>query len=376
LAAPVELGAEYIHGSPQITLDLLRDAGTTNLDVAAGNFERAGDRLVPGVDRFELAQRIVERAGSLDVDVSVDEFLDRIAGEPDLVEASRWFRILVEGYDAADPARASVKEIIAEWNGPTLTGSTRPLGGYGPIVDALVRAIDPARVDIRMQSVVEEIVWRPGSVAVAGRTLGEPFMLEARGAIVSVPITMLSQVRFSPPITQKAGALESIAMGSVVKVVMQFRSAWWEQVSDAVRDGAFFHNTAAEFPTFWTQLPLRVPVITAWAGGTRAERLEGRDESEIVQSALKSLASTFGVPPVHMMVESVLAHDRGSDPFARGAYSYVCVNGTGSREALALPIESTLFFAGEATSQDAPGTVSGALESGERAAREACSVAP
>jgi monoamine oxidase len=376
LAAPVELGAEFIHGSPQITFDLLHDAGATNVDVAQGNFERRGGRLVAGVDRFDLAHRIIERAGDLKTDISVDAFLQQIAGEHGLDEAARWFRILVEGYDAADPARASLKEIIAEWNGPTLTGSTRPLGGYGPLVDALVRSIDPARVDIRLQSIVEEITWKPGAVVVSGQMHGERFSLEARGALVTVPVTLLSHIRFSPPITQKTRAVEAIAMGSVVKVVMHFRTSWWEELHEDVRDGAFFHNRDADFPTFWTQLPVRVPLMTAWAGGTRAERLEGLGEAELVRRALESLESTFGVRAVDVELESALAHDWGVDPFARGAYSYVRVDGSGSRETLALPIDATLFFAGEATSHDAPGTVSGALESGERAAREVCLLAP
>jgi monoamine oxidase len=376
LAAPVELGAEFIHGSPQITFDLLHDAGETNIDVAQGNFERRGDRFVAGVDRFDLAHRIIERAGDIENDISVDAFLQQIAGEHELDEAARWFRVLVEGYDAADPARASLKEIIAEWNGPTLTGSTRPLGGYGPLVDALVRAIDPARVDIRMQSVVEEIAWKPGAVVVSGRTHGERFSLEARGAIVTVPITLLSQLRFSPPLAQKARALEAIAMGSVVRVMLHFRTSWWEELGADIRDGAFFHNFGTDFPTFWTQLPLRVPLITAWAGGPRAERLEGLCEDEIIQRALESLGSTFGVRAADMELESALAHDWGADPFARGAYSYVCVGGSGSRQSLASPIQATLFFAGEATSHDAPGTVSGALEGGERAAHEACLAVP
>ena len=65
-------------------------------------------------------------------------------------------------------------------------------------------------------------------------------------------------------------------------------------------------------------------------------------------------------------------HDWGRDPFARGAYSYVAVGGGNARAALAMPVDGTLFFAGEATSNDGQGgTVNGALETGERAAREA-----
>jgi len=363
------MGAEYIHGSPQITFDLLRDAGTTNVDVARTGYERAGNRLVHGVDRFDVAHRIIDRAGDLPADVSVDDFLRDIEGDRTVAEAARWFRVLVEGYDAADPSRASLKEIIAEWNGPTLKGSTRPLGGYGPLVDALVRSLDPARIEIRLQTVVEEIAWNPGEVVVSGSAHGERFAIEARGAILTVPITMFSQIRFTPALdAQKRRALDFIAMGSVVKVVLHFRTSWWESVAE---DGAFFHNVEADFPTFWTQLPLHVPLITAWAGGPKAERLTGLSEDEIVGRALDSLLATFGAVAANANLESALAHDWGADPFARGAYSYVLVGGSGSRAALAKPLESTLFFAGEASSLDASGTVSGALESGERAAREA-----
>lgn len=42
----------------------------------------------------------------------------------------------------------------------------------------------------------------------------------------------------------------------------------------------------------------------------------------------------------------------------------------GAHKALARPIGSTLFFAGEATNGGQTGTVAGAIESGRRAAKE------
>jgi monoamine oxidase len=65
-----------------------------------------------------------------------------------------------------------------------------------------------------------------------------------------------------------------------------------------------------------------------------------------------------------------LLHDWQADPYARGGYSYVKVGGTGAREALAAPLEETLYFAGEATDTEGSGTVGGALASGIRAAKE------
>lgn len=58
-----------------------------------------------------------------------------------------------------------------------------------------------------------------------------------------------------------------------------------------------------------------------------------------------------------------------SDPFARGAASYTRVGvQQDTRGTLAEPIHSRLYFAGEATDIDNPGTMRGALHSGESAA--------
>src|SRR5262249_2380275 len=69
-------------------------------------------------------------------------------------------------------------------------------------------------------------------------------------------------------------------------------------------------------------------------------------------------------------LEAAYVHDWLSDPFSRGAYSYVTAGAQSARRELAAPIRDTLFFAGEATDPEG-GTVTGALHRGERAAREA-----
>jgi monoamine oxidase len=71
------------------------------------------------------------------------------------------------------------------------------------------------------------------------------------------------------------------------------------------------------------------------------------------------------------LFEAAYFHDWQSDPFSRGAYSYGTVSADGAQEALASPVENTLFFAGEATDVTGHnGTVHGAIASGRRAARE------
>ena len=65
-----------------------------------------------------------------------------------------------------------------------------------------------------------------------------------------------------------------------------------------------------------------------------------------------------------------------TDPYARGAMSYLPAGATPQLRAdLAEPIGARVFFAGEATDDEHPGTVPGAIASGRRAARAVADVA-
>ena len=138
-------------------------------------------------------------------------------------------------------------------------------------------------------------------------------------------------------------------------------------------DAAFFHAPGASFPTFWSMLPVRAPLLTGWAAGPSAARLSGLGEAVIVRAALAGLRTVFGKrAAVAKRLRAAYVHDWQSDPFARGAYSYVTVGGREARERLAAPLRSTLFFAGEAAAIGGESaTVAGALQSGERAAEQA-----
>lgn len=68
--------------------------------------------------------------------------------------------------------------------------------------------------------------------------------------------------------------------------------------------------------------------------------------------------------------------DWAADQFARGSLTFVYVGSTDQhRTTLATAVGDRLFFAGEATDLTAPGTIDGAMASGERAAAEVARVA-
>ena len=64
-------------------------------------------------------------------------------------------------------------------------------------------------------------------------------------------------------------------------------------------------------------------------------------------------------------------HDWQSDPLSLGAYSYAPKGALNASDAMAEPVDGTLFFAGEHTDTTGHwGTVHGALRSGLRAAEQ------
>jgi len=352
LAVPVELGGEFVHGAAAVTHRLLNKAGMTT--VASGRVQRyaARGRLWP-VDSFQQAQLAMRDTSALRYrDLSFEEFLRKTR----LAPFTRTFaRLMVQGFDAADPARASARAIAEEWGGGQMDGAQPRLReGYGPLLDWLSARIVARGGRLKLQSVVREVRWRRGRVEVTG----ERFGFAARQAIVTLPLGVLQSpaVDFLPGL-QKNKALNRLASGPVIKAALRFPSAFWERRHRGV---AFFHAPGAPFPTFWTPLPARVPVLIGWSGGPNA-----RDPSwDAIRASLKRIFGTVEAP------DEMMIHDWASDPFACGAYSYVLVDGEGAREALAAPLAGTLFFAGEATSADDSGTVAGALASGQRAARE------
>lgn len=387
-SVPAELGAEFIHGPAPQTMALLRETGAAAVDNGgetwsygdAGNLER-DDR----DEGFGAVAGIFERARRLPEDESVETFLRRFAGDAAMRETADTARQFVEGFDAADPRIASAYSIADEWRSGVDSLSARPLGGYRPIFEFLNDACTTAGVTIRLSSIVRQISWERGAVTVdVQRASGESSSVRARAAIVTLPVGVLrhsrdeTAVAFDPDLpASKYAALRAIEMGHVVKVVLAFRTAFWERLEEArYRDAAYFRRKGRPFNAYWTQYPVRSELVTAWAGGPKATALDGATPAELIESAVSGFGEFFGKPELarRELAEAVV-HDWTHDPFSRGAYSYVALGGVtgsgGARIALGEAVDDTLFFAGEATSSDNQGgTVNGALESGERAARE------
>jgi monoamine oxidase len=373
---PAELGAEFIHGAAPETSAFLRDAGLTQVETSGSRWVYgASGALQPADDDFSTD--LFERAADLKADESVADFLRRFENDPRLRTEAQRARVFVEGFEAADPALASVRAIADELRSGVDDTSSRPAGSYAPLFADLRARCERAGVDLRLGTAVERILWEPGRVALetGGATL------RARCAVITVPVGVLQQGEravpfvFEPPLpVEKQSALRGLAMGHVVRVVMAFRTPFWEELDGGrYRDAAFFRGEGSAYNALWAQQPLRGRTIVAWSGGPRATPLFALPEAERIERARDEFGALFGRRDLaRHHFEAGITHDWSADPLACGVYSYVVTCGADARAMLGRPVAETLFFAGEATATGGQGgTVSGAFETGMRAADEA-----
>jgi monoamine oxidase len=382
LAQPVELGAEFVHGLSAETVAYLRKAHADVIEVPESHWNFQPDGLAPGAGFQQLVRAIRRSSALVDQDLPLDEFLLRLEREGLSPAAREYARRFAEGFDAADPSHASARALVMEWTSESLTDEpqSRPAGGYDVLIEQLATSLANAKSRVQLETRVSAVNWSRGHVDVQAVQSGQALQISAPSAVVALPLGILQlernaagAVAFTPALADKRQALDRIGFGPVVKLVLRFRSAFWEQAQGGrFRDTLFFHLRDAPFPTFWTALPARAPLLVAWLGGPRTAQFADASTADLVRAALTSLEAMFGPEcGAAEQFDEVYWHDWQKDPLARGAYSYVKVGGEAAQRQLAEPLEDTLFFAGEATDYEGEAaTVTGAIRSGERAARQ------
>ena len=388
LPVPVELGAEFIHGEPRETWEIVERANLLACETPGRQWRLSGGELK---DSGEFWSELGEVFGRLKREGGRDRtFAEFLAEARDGEQARETARLYVEGFHAARSERIGTRGLLkAEEASERVNGDRqfRVLDGYGRVVERLRAEFEQGSGEVCLATAVEELRWRRGSVELSARGAGgESVTHTASRVVVTLPLGLLQRqegegaVRFVPELPDKRDAAKRLEVGHVARVTLRFRERFWEKLELPSGDGkrslsemSFLHSPETAVPTWWTALPVRAPLIVGWAGGSAAEGLAGGGDDFLVERASESLARVLGVgrAEVDEQLEAAYTHDWQADPFARGAYSYLPVGGVEAQEALARPVAGTLFFAGEATNTDGHvGTVHGALATGRRAALE------
>lgn len=384
---PIELGAEFIHGRPPELFEIVEASRLPFCDSTDRHWHlRHGELLKSGEFWEKLEQLMAKMKEAGPADCSFQQYLTSLPDNEETDEVKSIARLFVEGFHAARADRISVHGLL-ELNeaADAIDGDKqfRILNGYDRVIQWLWSQSEQAGARLQLSTIVREIRWGPRRVEATCISEDGVQQFSAARAVITLPLGVLQastqekgSVRFVPALDQeKQEAILSLAMGGVLKVIFRFRERFWEGLTlqrenrkESLWPLGFVHSSEHEFPTWWTQLPVRAPILVGWLGGSQAEQ-RGDD---ILDSAMHCLADILQVPEfvVQENLEQRYFHDWNSDIFSRGAYTYIPVNCLDAPAALSRPVADTLFFAGEATSKGHIGTVHGALASGQRAANE------
>lgn len=359
--APVEQGAEFIHGEHAATWDAIRSAAiATHPWGLSRRFGQGGKLLAPDDalgERVNALYAAVEHYHGPERSVA-DVIADHAqANDPAAAYAQRW----LAGFEGADVARLSAPTLARE-RAHTTAGWTNYCldDGYDLVPQALASGLD-----ILLNTAVNTIAW---SEQGATLTLSDNRILRARRVIVTVPITLLrkGQPTFDPALPPaKQAALEAIAMGHVTKLIL-----WFEQ---PVTLPSTITSTDGKVATWWpvtSRGSAEQPALMGYTGGPFALALADMGEREAIAQGLDEITTLFGTSLREHCIGGRLV-DWSRDPWSLGAYTYSPIGIGTARADLAAPLDSTLFFAGEATVTNGHvATVHGAIETGWRAAGE------
>lgn len=371
---PLDLGATWIHGdgaaNPIANLALKAGArtGTTSFErnrIYLGD----GSAATPDdIARIDATRRTIRETVSRFQEQRVDQSLQQSVyqgmayGSRSSAEREHIDYLLNTTYEHEYSGAA--QELSALWfdADSRYDGAERLfLDGYNVLSTYLASGLD-----IRLQHEVSALSYDQQGVTIRTNR-GD---LKASHAIVTLPLGVLQagSVAFDPPLPEaKQQAIRSLGMGVLNKCYLRFEQAFWDTSADwinyvppASRNGAW-----AE----WLSLTRSTgkPVLLGFNAAQFGSRIEQWSDSEIVADAMQTLRTIYGtrIPaPVDWQITRW-----GSDPYARGAYSYNKLGATPAmRDALASTVSNTVLFAGEATERQYFQSVHGAYLSGQRAA--------
>jgi monoamine oxidase len=376
-----EAGAEFIHGRLPQTFRLLKKAGLKTITIEGSMVDlRKEDKTTVALltSNYKL---LADYLKDLKDDVPVEVFLTtHFPGEKNAAFRKSILGF-VEGYDAADPARASTLAFRDEWLTEDDDEQYRIEGGYSRLISWMTDSLEKAGGKIMLSTVVKNINWEKGKVELVCLEGNRYF---SKQVIVTLPVGVLTgpepaagAISFTPPLPLHLQAFRSLGFGAVIKVLFLSSDRFWLEENVAKRTGksledAGFIFSNAPIPTWWTQLPYDTPLLCGWLAGPKAFELKETSDETIQEMAIDSLSVIFDVPKEYICQKlvNIMVFNWTNDPYTNGAYTYATPGSAKQIEFLQKPVDDTIFFAGEALyTEKSTGTVEAAIASGLQTAK-------
>src|SRR5258708_3450635 len=341
-----EGGAEFVHGGAPLTHGLLREAGLLLLQIQGTQWTGEDGKFSREESQDPHWAKLHKALQELKDDLTLAEFLRRRFAGPEYGRLRHSIERMVEGYDAADPERASTLALREEWMDGGRNTQARIIGGYGALVEFLTAGCRNHGVAIHLGLAVSAIEASNGRGVVRCAN-GDAHECDA--VVLTVPLPLLKEMVLPPAERERAAAAAHIGFGNVIKILLRFESRWWVDQRMDLADLTFLLSDA-RIPVWWTQHPTDLPVLTGWFGGPKTEAMANLGEHELIEAGLASLAEIFGFDPKKLIRNLVAARaiNWAHDPLARGAYSYATPETRAAQAVLSRIDGGAVFFFGAA----------------------------
>lgn len=242
-----------------------------------------------------------------------------------------------------------------------------------PLQDALLSRFNNAVSKVKLNSPIKSIDYSGERIVLADQNNNTTLVDKV---IVTVPVSILKSddIQFTPALPdEKKSALDNIGMDASVRVALEFKKPVWREGIAFIVGG----NTVPEYFNCGIGRSSLNKFLNVTVNGPAAETLSSMGDNMIdpileeLDGVLDGQAS-LNVLRTGANKVAAIVKDWTNDPYIKGGMSYSKPGGTvNDRETLAIPLNDKVFFAGEATDTKGDfGTVTGALQSAQRAAQE------
>jgi monoamine oxidase len=347
----IDLGAHWLHAGllnplvreGQAHGERLRRAPAASHLVVGGRFARPGERREHGRG-FELMERAFAQAARAEQDKAAANVVPLLG---------RW-RAPVVATHALVSGRPLSEVSVKDYPSDEFGDNYFIAGGYGAFIARLA-----ANLPVALSAPVTAIDWSGSGVSV--ETLRGSFRAQAAIVTIPVPVLQAGGVRFRPglPDTHRE-AVAAFLPGTYEHVVLNWPDAPFtgpdrlaKLVGRRTNLGLMTRIDAAPFHYMELDHEVAAPLS---------------DRPAAFRFAREVLGEHFGARALHSL-RIVTATEWRRDPWSLCAWSVIPPGRHRARDALREPIDGRIWFAGEATSIGQWGTVGGAWEEGEGAAR-------
>ena|SRR5450432_196871 len=358
-----ECGPEFIHGKLTETISLLKKYNISYDSINGKTYSAKGGKLRATYDIVEGWDQLLGKMKSLQNDLPFHVFLEEYFSGDQFSELKKSASRFAEGFDLADTETASTEALILEWEHEESERYRIP-AGYGTLTQELENEFINGGGRIFLNHPIETVNWNSDKIILAVKG-DRKFNMDK--LVVSLPLSVLNHstaesesIVFLPSIIEKQAAFNQIGFGTVIKIILTWERAFWKKL---IPDAQFIFSDHF-IPTWWTQYPLDLPMLTGWIGGPKAMQFAHETDTFFRDKAVESLASIFSL--TNEEIETGLKECRifnwKNEPWSRGAYSYSKVGFRSAKAVCRESLQYRIYFSGEAYYEGPfPGTVEAAI---------------